>query len=552
MNFEKSIILLRAEFLDRLEDDFFDDIVPAGTPASIAAFIECMTVGNVLMREIRNIGVDFQTQFPDLTDLNIRFRDLLEKRIKSDRDEVRVGTIFHADFCASVVKGLAVYIARRHPKRPGDESVLVDVSLPTWERWASEITLPENSRVIARALFDTALSELGDRQLLSFFIRPAKPGQFSAWGPETSSGAGRPLKPQIVHGDGYSVSVDVSKYEEVECEVTAYEWLAKLTLSGATEPDAVACGMVYVFNRTNGELVGGMADLMLAADSMADSDVMQVNAFRNQHADAQNVIEDSDLCFVWLWDRREGASKGLGAACLEAGLRSIRSRFKRVKTVVIDARPSQFVSWVSLKEPPMVTVEKQTAVESLVNHIRSLKLDVDVRPVFNCSSNSHEETMEAIGQVIDAASEQDGDDEEIDLEVWGESITSLFVEAGLTELANDLDEGVASQEDVETALKQLVFDAQVQYVRVSSSGRFDESWMRIAEIPHDQAHDTIDGFDEFCASLPATMNIDAVALVDDFAVCKVVAQTPFGSVYDYFTLVRKPRPLNIEQYFNGI
>lgn len=76
--------------------------------------------------------------------------------------------------------------------------------------------------------------------------------------------------------------------------------------------------------------------------------------------------------------------------------------------------------------------------------------------------------------------------------------------------------------------------------------------MRIAEIPHDQAHDTIDGFDEFCASLPATMNIDAVALVDDFAVCKVVAQTPFGSVYDYFTLVRKPRPLNIEQYFNGI
>jgi len=87
------------------------------------------------------------------------------------------------------------------------------------------------------------------------------------------------------------------------------------------------------------------------------------------------------LAFVWLWERREGTAKGFGAKCLVAAVDDLKRRFRRVKTVILDARPAQFADWGSELEPPMVVIQKRTAVDSLVSYIESLPLSTDVRPI---------------------------------------------------------------------------------------------------------------------------------------------------------------------------
>jgi len=133
--------------------------------------------------------------------------------------------------------------------------------------------------------------------------------------------------------------------------------MAKLTLAGASQHGAAACGMVYVFDRVKGTPTGDKDDLIFAADSMADDDVLQVQSFLDEHEDSSQVIDQSDLAFVWLWERREGTAKGLGATCLVAAVDDLKRRFRRVKTVILDARPAQFADWGSELEPPMVVTE---------------------------------------------------------------------------------------------------------------------------------------------------------------------------------------------------
>jgi hypothetical protein len=99
--------------------------------------------------------------------------------------------------------------------------------------------------------------------------------------------------------------------------LTAYEWSAKLT--GADQAlNAIACGMVYIFEREDGVAIGNRSDLLCAADSVADTDVLQKRLL-TQHSDADAVINDGDLCFVWLWERRNGTTPGIGASGLQGG-----------------------------------------------------------------------------------------------------------------------------------------------------------------------------------------------------------------------------------------
>jgi hypothetical protein len=78
--------------------------------------------------------------------------------------------------------------------------------------------------------------------------------------------------------------------------VRACEWAAELRAdSSQALPNAAAYGMAYVFDRDEtGTPYGGMDDLVAAADSVADTEVLQVGAFFDQHEDAEELLTDTN------------------------------------------------------------------------------------------------------------------------------------------------------------------------------------------------------------------------------------------------------------------
>jgi len=550
---EHSTGLLKKAFLQCLEEDYFGDLRLGDGPTSIHEFIDMLTVGNMAMRFL---GGATKVVFPDLTNLGITFGEFLRRNIRFDERDVPVEAFFCEFFCEPIASAIIRDIASKAQESPDQKAAFEEVGVSTWGAWASEMAKPERLHHLANAVADAAVETIAGRTLLSFFVRAPIAGKFSTWGPHANSGLGRSLPGRVIEGDGYSVATTVSRYEEIECSVTAYEWEAKLTIAGADEPDAAACGMIYVFDRANGEPVGDLRDLIEVSDSVADTDILQTRAFITQHDDAADLIEKSDLCFVWLWERRSGTGKGLGAKCLKAALQDIRRRFKKVRTVLFDVRPGQFIIGRGDVEPPMVAIERQTAIETLVSYIQNMGLDVDARPIFTRLNNPQRDSLLALGESTDmgnSSSSAGEDDATIDLDTWGDEITELFRMAGLDELARQLEDGDEVYAEVEAALKHLVFDPHVQYLRASStSGGFYPTEVGIDPIPHEAAHEHIEGFDEFCSHLPGNMRITSVDDVEDCIVCTVCASTPFGELTEYFILVPKPRPINIESFFRNL
>lgn len=555
---DTSVKILKAALSDNLDNDSFYDLdLPQG-PHSIRQFIEFMTAGNVIVRSIGEAGL---AQFPDLTNLNMSFADFLATTVRvGDGGDVHIGTFASGHFSDNLVFALARKVVREGLHEPGDEAALNEVAADSWQGWVRAMALPKNVEAIGGALFDHIFKTLKDRTLLSFFVKPTAPGEFRAWGPSASSGAGRKLPTRVVQGDGHTVTVTVSRYDdegEVD-RVTAYEWLATLCKDGADEPDAAACGMVYVFERENGKPLGNLNHLMVAADIMSDEDTLQAKAFIQQHKDARRVIETSDLCFVWIWERRGGADKGLGASCLTAGLNDLRRRFKKMRTVVFDVRPVQFVDWAAQVDPPMVAVEKQTAIENLISYIERLNLGLDVRPIINCSANHFHDALVAVGQAslggFDDGSDDDDDDldegEHINVEEFSDEIAVLFRRAGLDELADKVNNGDAPYEEITAALKHMVFDPHVHYLRVSGTGSTGMFGEAPEPIEIEEAVDMSEDFAEFLDSLPDHIVVDnAFTLGDDCLICEVRSETPFGTLSELYTLVPKPRPVNLDQVY---
>ena len=125
--------------------------------------------------------------------------------------------------------------------------------------------------------------------------------------------------------------------------------------------------------------VGGKRDLMTAADYLTDVDLLQVNAFLDQHEDAQALIDAGDLVFVWLWERRSGARPGVGRACLRAALSDLCRRHRRIITVIIDLKPYQYVVSDGAGMPTAVHIEKLEAMDHPQSFLDGLRLDQLVR-----------------------------------------------------------------------------------------------------------------------------------------------------------------------------
>jgi hypothetical protein len=140
---------------------------------------------------------------------------------------------------------------------------------------------------------------------------------------------------------------------------------------------------------------------MTAADALADVDLLQVNAFLQQHDDAQALIEAGDLAFVWLWERRSGARAGAGQACLRAALTDLRRRFRHIRTIVIDLKPYQFVVSDAAGMPTILHVEKLEALDRLQSFVDGLHLDDIVkghcRYIVNRDGDDPTAAMRALG-----------------------------------------------------------------------------------------------------------------------------------------------------------
>ena len=198
-------------------------------------------------------------------------------------------------------------IDRHEP--PSLEQAFAEVSADSWETWGETMAHPDRVEKVSMVLMETMTRTLADRTLLSFFIRPPKVAQFSLVEAKSYSGFGHQLPTHMITYYEYSVEIRVAKYDEVACAVTAYEWMSKLTLAGASQHDAAACGMVYVFDRVKETPTGDKDDLIFAPDSMADDDVLQVQSFLDELEDSSQVIDQSVLAFVWRWVRREVRQK---------------------------------------------------------------------------------------------------------------------------------------------------------------------------------------------------------------------------------------------------
>ena len=220
---------------------------------------------------------------------------------------------------------------------------------------------------LANSLMKVLKAKLGQRTIRSFFTVDVASSGYRLWDSRRRApqDSGTALARHVIGTSSGEVRIDVMRYEDGEqSSVRAYEWCAELRQDAAMElPDAIAYGMAYCFERIGGVPVGGKWDLVTAADYLADVDLLQVDAFFEQHEDAQALIDTGDLAFVWLWERRNCAWPGAGRACLRAALTDLRRRLRRIRTVVIDLKPYQYVVSDGAGMPTALHIEKLEALD---------------------------------------------------------------------------------------------------------------------------------------------------------------------------------------------
>jgi hypothetical protein len=284
----------------------------------------------------------------------------------------------------------------------------------------------ENAGFLARTFHDDLMTAWSERPLLSFFVRQPNDNGYLRWWPEAKTPFGRSLPKKVIPTPSGNVTCEVRRYEEEDGGdlVRAYEWNAELRADeSAAFPDAVAYGMAYIFDRDEtGMPYGGVDDLVAAADSVADTDVLQVGAFFDQHEDAEELLLDADICFVWLWERRTSAATGSGADCLRAAISDLKRRFRKLRIVVLDVKPAQFIKWTDDVDYPQVELAKQEAIDAVLEHIEKRDLPAivkgEVRPIINNRESDPNAALQVVGSSIIAGMMGRGgaDDDEEDEE----------------------------------------------------------------------------------------------------------------------------------------
>ncbi len=294
-----------------------------------------------------------------------------------------VESLAHHALCLQIIPRLMFEAAGSEDRI--DSDVRLHAELPTGisglgqRRFKREVDDPADRAALADALMAVLKSRLGQRTIRSFFTVPVASNGYRLWNPQARApkDSGTALPRHLVSTIAGGVTVDLLRYpDEEETHVQAYEWCAELREEASSAlPDAVAYGMAYRFDRQDGMPVGGKWELLTAADTLTDVDLLQVNAFFDQHKDAEALIGAGDLAFVWLWERRTGTRPGAGQECLRAALTDLCRRHRRIRTVVIDLKPYQYVVSDGAGTPTSLHIDKLEAVDRLQSFVDGLHLD---------------------------------------------------------------------------------------------------------------------------------------------------------------------------------
>lgn len=250
---------------------------------------------------------------------------------------------------------------------------------------AHKLTRAGAALAIADLVVECAERELAAKTLRSLFYAPVPDSGFRAWDTSTWTGYGVNESVKTVSIPGGSLEVKWARYLDVDpCPVKAFEWNAQLRSDGV-QADAGAAGMIYTFPRHGRTSHRMLRELIRASDAVADTDVLQVSAFINQHPDAAALVKASDLCFVWVWERRADAPKGTGTRCLLEAIAVLRSQFASLKTLVVCVAPGQFYPCGPIGEPAQIAFHRLEAVDkvaSLVDGVAALT-GMNVRGIVN-------------------------------------------------------------------------------------------------------------------------------------------------------------------------
>ena len=321
----------------------------------------------------------------------------------------RVESLAHHALCLQPISRLLVETAGYQAPTDNDVQPHVEPTGPSMGDYRDAIAQESIDGTDRLELADTLMavlkSKLGHRTIRSFFTVDVASNGYRLWNPHLRAprDSGTAMARHSIQTDAGHVSVDLLRYaDEEQTRVRAYEWCAELREQVASElPDAIAYGMAYCFARQDGMPVGGKWELMTAADSVADVDLLQVNAFFDQHEDGQALIDVGDLAFVWLWERRSGTRAGAGQACLRAALTDLCRRQRRIRTVVIDLKPYQYVVSDGAGTPTTLHIEKLDAVDRLQTFVDGLLLDQVVkghcRYVVNRDGDNPNAAMRVLG-----------------------------------------------------------------------------------------------------------------------------------------------------------
>lgn len=329
------------------------------------------------------VGTHEGFSLPQVHDLNIPLNAVLKMTVHSASDAPKpVEYYVYSGICFANMPALLYEVSCHSPSDNGAaefNAMLGASPFKTWRELSTAILHGPVTATISHSLLNIFREMNGTRTALSFFMTQAMENGYQSWGSNASAlWTGKLLKQHDVQVADGLVEIKVSSYvDSIDGDsVCAYEWNAELRkTAGSTDPDAIAYGMVYKFRRANGWPLGSLTDLAWAADAIADADVSQVAAFIDQHPDAAAAVEEGDICFVWLWERKNGSQKGIGAQCMLAAIKDMKKRFPAIKTIVISVNPSQFVRWNEPCDPPQVQLEKHEAIDKVACAIESLSLD---------------------------------------------------------------------------------------------------------------------------------------------------------------------------------
>lgn len=221
-------------------------------------------------------------------------------------------------------------------------------------------------------LLSTFEQEMSDLTLKDAFLRRRHEIGFASWSPEnadrlreeeTESPAGRRnAGPNLLYLDVYSNSD-----EDDDC--AAVEWVGGIKDPDRKEWGAVAAGMLYHFNPR----VRGNRALMLvrAADEVSAGDLARADAFLSAHRNSEQILKKGDIAFVWQWERRHGTQPGTGVECLMAICNELRSRYRKLKSIVFALSPERFAPRAP-GEPALIAEARLSDLDKLQAYVSAL------------------------------------------------------------------------------------------------------------------------------------------------------------------------------------